>query len=147
MNTYPAVTIEREYDAPVERVFRAWTEPDQLKRWFHHATRTWVESAEVEAKVGGNYRIVVKDEESAMVMFGSYTVIDPPKTIEFTWTWEESSLEKGETVVRIDLKPIGNRTHLTLTHSKLSSEQSSQAHDQGWSGVLSTLETYLTEEN
>jgi uncharacterized protein YndB with AHSA1/START domain len=144
MTVFPSVTIEREYDAPIERVFKAWTEPDQIRQWFHHAENSRVASAEAEASVGGKYRITVDNDDYTMVMFGAYTIVDPPKTLEFTFLWEESSMEKAETLVRVDLEPIGNRTRLKLTHSRLSSEESSQAHGQGWDGVLNSLSTYLS---
>lgn len=135
--------MERELKASAERVFQAWTDPNQLVQWFRGAPGTKVESAEVDLRVGGRYRIVIRSEDDEFIVFGTYSVVDPPRLLEFTWRWEVSSIEPGDTLVRVELLPTDAGTHLRLTHSNFSTERSSQVHDQGWTGVLSTLESYL----
>ncbi len=143
MSQFPAVVMERELKASAERVFQAWTDPNQLLQWFRGAPGTKVESAEVDLRVGGRYRIVIRSEDDEFIVFGTYSAVEPPRLLEFTWRWEVSSIEPGETLVRVELKPTDTGTHLRLTHSNFSTERSSQTHDQGWTGVLSTLESYL----
>lgn len=143
MPKYPPVVIEREYNAPIERVFRAWTDPGQLRQWFKEAPETEIEPAKFDLRAGGDYRIEIKSGDEDYVVYGTYTKVDPPRTLEFTWMWEESSMEPGETLVRVDLEPIGDRTKLTLTHTRFTTERSAQAHDKGWNGVLASLEKHL----
>jgi uncharacterized protein YndB with AHSA1/START domain len=140
---FPAVVMERELKASAERVFQAWTDPTQLVHWFRGNPGTKVESAEVDLRVGGRYRIVIRSEDDEFIVFGTYSVVDPPRVLEFTWRWEVSSLEPADTLVRVELQPTGAGTHLRLTHTNFSTERSSKAHDQGWTGVLATLESYL----
>jgi uncharacterized protein YndB with AHSA1/START domain len=147
MNEIPSVTIEREFDAPIDRVFEAWTQPQNLRQWFHASENTVVDAADVDLRVGGRYRLAIRDPESLYVVFGSYLRIEAPHVLEFTWQWEVSSLEQAETVVLLELTAIGDRTKLRLTHSKLSTSRSYQAHDQGWIGVLETLATFVQSEN
>ena len=146
MTEYPAVTIERELDASIERVYEAWTQPAKLLKWFHGSEAVRVESVDVDLREGGAYRITLRDPEDEMVVFGHYTRVDPPRSLEFTWQWAVSSLEKAETLVLVELESHGPRTLLRLTHSRLSSERSSQAHDAGWSGVLSSLASFVRLE-
>jgi uncharacterized protein YndB with AHSA1/START domain len=142
------VVIERELRAPVERVFSAWTDPTKLCQWFKSSQAMKIDSAEVDLKVGGGYKIVLKDDEDTYVVFGRYTQIDAPHRLEFTWQWEVSSMEPGETLVFLELSPHPVGTLMRLTHSRFSSERSFQAHEGGWSGVLNTLATFVeSQEN
>lgn len=143
MSDFPAVVLEREYPASIERVYRAWSDPNQLTQWFRGSPGTKVESADVDLRVGGRYRIVIRSEDDEFVVFGAYSAVEPPHLLEFTWQWEISSLEPAETLVRVELRPTEAGTHLRLTHTNFSTERSSQAHDVGWIAVLATLESYL----
>ncbi len=142
------VVIERELKVPVDRVFSAWTDPAKLCRWFKSSQAMKIEAADVDLQVGGGYRIVLKDEDGdTMVVFGHYTRIEPPQLLEFTWQWEVSSLEKGETLVLVELLPHTVGTLMRLTHTLFSSERSYQAHEMGWSGVLATLTAFVESED
>ena len=53
--------IERTFDAPVERVFEAWTSEEVLRRWLHGMPGWETPTAEVDLRVGGRIRIVMRD--------------------------------------------------------------------------------------
>jgi uncharacterized protein YndB with AHSA1/START domain len=146
-NPDASIVIERELKAPVERVFSAWTDPTKLCRWFRASEALEIASVDVDLQVGGMYRIVLKDPEDTMVVFGRYTKIDAPHLLEFTWQWEVSSLEPGETLVLLELFPHVIGTLMRLTHSRFSTERSHQAHDKGWNGVLATLTAFVESED
>ncbi len=143
MTPFAPLVIDREYPVPIERVFRAWSDPVQLQQWFRGSSEAVVESAEVDLRVGGGYRIVIRIEDDEFVVFGHYSAVETPTLLEFTWKWEVSSLEPGETLVRVELTPLDGGTRLRLTHSNFSTERSSQTHDAGWIRVLATLDSYL----
>ena len=147
MSGFPAVVLEREFPVPVERVFQAWTDPLHLSRWFRGSSETLIESAETDVRVGGRYRIVIRSESDQFIVFGTYSAVEPPTLLEFTWQWEVSSLEPAETLVRVELSPTAAGTHLRLTHTNFSTERSSQAHDGGWLRVLASLESYLGQNS
>jgi uncharacterized protein YndB with AHSA1/START domain len=56
-----ALRIERTFDAPVERVFEAWTSEEVLRRWLHRMPDWETPTAEVDLRVGGRIRIVMRD--------------------------------------------------------------------------------------
>ena len=64
MSTHPpgaTVRIERTFDAPVQKVFAAWTSEQVLQRWWH-AMHDWeTPSAELDLRVGGTIRIAMRD--------------------------------------------------------------------------------------
>ena len=142
MTTEPVV-ITRQIKSPIEKVFAAWTDPAQLSQWFAPESGT-IQEADIDLRPGGAFKIAFVAESDRFCAFGTYLRIDSPRLLEFTWKWEESSIERGESVVTIELVPTGNVTELTLTHAKLESATSCEAHLKGWDSVLGRLATYAT---
>ena len=133
--------IRRELPAPVEEVFKWWSEPDLLRQWM---TPVGTAEAEIDLRVGGKLRLVMRDGDIAIEHLGEFVEIDPPRRLAFTWrsvyTGEEGSL------VVVDLEPVGERaTLLRLTHSRLRAGAVA-SHGQGWGSMLDRLAAALRLE-
>ncbi len=90
--------IERTFQAPAERVFEAWTSEEVMRRWFH-AEHDWeTTEAEVDLRVGGEVRVVMRDPGTDVAYGGGgrYTEIDPPRRLAFTWLWDEDAVRSHE---------------------------------------------------
>jgi uncharacterized protein YndB with AHSA1/START domain len=84
----PTITITRDFDAPAERVFRAWTEPDLVTQWLGPKSTT-MKLAEWEAHTGGKYRYSAwHDDEEVASFYGSFHEVRPSERIVWTFTWE-----------------------------------------------------------
>ena len=82
------ILITREFAAPRHLVYRAWTTPELVKRWWsgHHGTPTEVE---LDLRVGGRWRYVLKTTEGFEVAFhGEYREIVPDERIVYTAVYE-----------------------------------------------------------
>lgn len=136
--------IERTFQAPAERVFDAWTSEEVMRRWFHgeHAWETPV--AEVDLRLGGNVRVVMRDPDKGEDYGGGghYTEIDPPRRLVFTWTWDDDE-ESRETLIELDFEEVDGATTVRLTHSNLRDTESVVSHEGGWSNCLDNLERAL----
>ena len=79
------VRIERTYAASAEDVFDAWTSPEVMRRWFH-AGRDWdTPVAEVDLRVGGDVRVVMRRPDGSEAgAQGEYTLIDRPRRLVMT---------------------------------------------------------------
>ena len=132
-----SLRVRRTFQAPRERVFRAWTSAEELKRW--HAPPLHTTSlAEVDPRVGGRYRIhMLAPDGAEHRVTGVYREIDPPKKLVFTWTWEGSAM--GDTLVTVEFLDRGATTELILTHELFPSEDARDQHEAGWNGVLDRL--------
>jgi uncharacterized protein YndB with AHSA1/START domain len=137
--------MKRTFDAPPERVFDAWTSEEVMRRWFHgrHGWETPV--AEVDLRVGGALRVVMRDpdEDTEYGGGGNYTEIDPPRRLAFTWVWDD---EPHETLIEIDFEEAGGRTTVRFAHHGLWDEQAVRSHEGGWSACFDNLESALLEE-
>ena len=115
MNSGTTLVIKRTFAATPERVFAAWTNEAILKSWFCPGEDMTIPVAEVDAREGGDYRIVMqnKDDETYSPS-GTYEKIVENRQLIFSWKWADSDLV---TRVTIDLKPVNsNETELRLTH-------------------------------
>ena len=125
--------IRRVFQAPPERLFRAWTTPEELKRW-HAPGALTVELAEVDLRVGGRYRIHMREPGGAVhKVSGTYRVVEPPRRVVYTWQWEGDPVE---TQVMLEFIPKGAGTELVLTHGGFPTDDMRAHHEQGWTGIL-----------
>jgi len=131
--------LKRSLEAPREEVFQAWTDPDEIKKWFAPGP-AFVPEASVELRVGGRYRIAMRDEtnNSSHVATGVYREIKPPERLVFTWSWEGDP-QSGEMLVTVELREQGKGTELVLTHELFTTVESKQRHEEGWIGCLDKL--------
>jgi len=135
--------LERTFDAPREEVFRAWTDPEVLRRWWA-AQPTWESPlAETDVRVGGRYRLSMRDPDSGEehTVGGEYVEVTPPERLVYTWTWEgsdEDSTSAGS-IVTVEFREDGDGTTVVLTHDGITDGQSRDNHAHGWSGCLDNL--------
>ncbi len=119
--TLPAdeqILITREFDAPKHLVYKAWTTPELVKRWWH-ANRGEVTLAEIDLRVGGMWRYVMVADGGFEVGFhGEYREIVPNERIVSTEVYEGLpegvSEEEGATVNTATFTEVDARTTVTL---------------------------------
>jgi len=144
-NAAAAVRIERRYGAAPEKIWRAWTDPEALKRWW--CPDKWVcTAAEIDLRAGGEYRIGMRQQETGQVLTiaGQYLEVLPPEKLVYTWTWTGGPFDgAGPTRVTVVLRESGGGTDLILTHDQFVSVEMSNEHNKGWNAVLNRLEAYL----
>jgi len=136
--TKPSLTLKRRINAPPAKVFKAWTDPAQIKRWFG-PTEIETLLAEADVRTGGRYHIVMRaaDGEEHDVS-GTYREVVPDQKLVFTWAWRTTP--ERQSLVTVDLKGDGDGTMLTLTHEQFFDEAARDRHRSGWSGCLDKLE-------
>jgi len=142
--TKPSLTLKRRIDAPVERVWQAWTSGETLKRWFGPSDTLEVTVADVDLRIGGHYRIVVRGSDGEKHEVGGiYRAIEPHARLVFTWAW--ASTPERESLVTVALAADGNATILTLTHEQFADEPARDRHEKGWTGCLEKLARHLSQ--
>jgi uncharacterized protein YndB with AHSA1/START domain len=115
------ILITREFDAPRHLVYRAYTEPDLIKRWWS-GDRGEVTSIEVDLRVGGSWRYVMVANEGFEVAFhGEYRELVPGEKIVSTEVYE--GMPDASALDTVSLTEQDGRTTLTILV-----EHSEQAH-------------------
>jgi uncharacterized protein YndB with AHSA1/START domain len=138
----PTLRIERTFNAPAQRVFEAWTSPEVMRRWWH-VGRDWETSvAEVDLRVGGAVRVMMRDPEKGKEYGGGgqYLEIDPPRRLVFTWYWDGNDTRQ---IIEIDFEEADGVTTVRFTHRDLWNEEAVRDHEDGWSKCFDNLERVL----
>jgi uncharacterized protein YndB with AHSA1/START domain len=134
--------IERSYRAPAEAVFDAWTSEEVIRRWWH-AEHDWeTTEAEVDLRVGGIVRVVMRDpgKDAEYGGGGHYTEIDRPNRLAFTWLWDGNDTRQ---LIELEFEERDGVTAVRFTHSGLWSEEAVRSHEQGWNRCFDNLERAL----
>ena len=82
------LVFERTFDAPRERVWQAFTDPEQVPRWWgQRHTTTIVE--EMDVRAGGKWRYVSRaPDRDAVAFYGEYLEVDPPRGFKWTFMFD-----------------------------------------------------------
>ena len=143
--------VTRFIKAPRERVFEAWTNPDQLMHWMGPGV-SYLTSAKNDLRVGGRYELKMNTtgcygEEGIVGVGGVYKEIKKPSRIVFTWAWTDNPRDGGdETTVTVDLVEVQGGTQLTLTHEGFTTVESRDGHNDGWTRTIDKLERLADKE-
>ena len=132
------VRIERTFRAPAADVFDAWTSPEVMRRWFHCAPDWQTPEAEVDLRVGGKVRIVMRQPDGTEAeASGEYTLIDRPNRLAMTWTFQDEPA--NEQLIELSFSESGGETRVVLVNSGISTGARRDAQDWGWNGCLDQL--------
>jgi len=136
------VRIERTFAASAEEVFDAWTSPEVMRRWFHCAPDWGTPEAEVDLRLGGKVRVVMRRPDGTdAAAQGVYTLIERPHRLAMTWTFDDDPA--NEQRIELFFSESAGSTTVLMVNSGISTDQRRDAQDAGWRGCLDQLERAL----
>jgi uncharacterized protein YndB with AHSA1/START domain len=134
--------IERSFAAPAEAVFDAWTSPEVMRRWFHCGPDWDTPVAEVDLRVGGAVRIVMRRPDGSQAAAnGVYTMIDRPHRLVMRWTFDDEP--SNQQLLELAFSEAEGTTTVVLINSDISTDERRDDQDTGWRGCLDQLERLL----
>ena len=139
--------IERIFDAPRELVFRVWTTPEHLMRWWGPKDYRAV-AYEMDFRPGGAYRSCIEAPDGARSwMSGVYQEIVAPERIVMTFGWDADRILGVENVVTVTFaSTAGGRTLFRFHQTPFGSIAARDSHFGGWSELLDRFDAYLAKE-
>jgi uncharacterized protein YndB with AHSA1/START domain len=137
------LAVRKIIQATPEKLFTAWTQPEQLKRWWGPASVICVD-AEVDLRIGGRYRIGNKLPDGTILWItGEFQVIEPPHKLVYTWRIGPESQPAELVTVFFESRPAG-ATEVIVVHERIPDKTARDTHEQGWVGCLDGLAKYLS---
>jgi uncharacterized protein YndB with AHSA1/START domain len=134
--------IERTFAASAEDVFDAWTSPEVMRRWFHCAPDWETPEAEVDLRVGGRVRVVMRRPDGTeFEARGEYSLIDRPRRLVMTWTFADDP--SNEQLIELVFSESGGSTTVLMLNSGISTVERRDAQDWGWRGCIEELARVL----
>jgi uncharacterized protein YndB with AHSA1/START domain len=138
------LTITRTIAAPPERVFAAWTRPEDFSVWFGgDAVDVPTESVLMDVRVGGRWTAVMHVPDGSEIYWhGRYTEVDPPRRLAFTMDDDPASDTVEPVVVTFAPAAGGTEMRLTQPRDDLTNEQLAQTL-LGYNSFFDTMEILL----
>jgi uncharacterized protein YndB with AHSA1/START domain len=137
------LVVERTYNAPVEKVWKAITDKDQIKHWSF-------EIKELRPEVGFEFQFYGGTEEKQYLH--RCKVLEVVKLKKFRYSWRYEGYE-GDSIVTFELLAEGKKTRVKLTHDVLESFPKSNPDfdrknfEEGWSSIIGTTLKEFVETN
>lgn len=136
--------MTRTFDAPRSLVFKVWTQPEHLARWWGPRDFTLI-SYKADVRPGGSFRFGVRSPEGTdHWAHGIYREVTEPERLAFTTAWEyPDGKPKHETLVTLTFAERDGKTKLTLRQAVFESVTARDLHRGGWSSTMELLAEYL----
>ncbi|MEN8161274.1 MAG: SRPBCC domain-containing protein [Myxococcota bacterium] len=133
--------MERSFDAPRERIYRAFTDPALRSRWLRPADDWTVPTTELDPRVGGAYRDVFRSPEGEEFSeHGRFEELREPERLVYSCRFEGGGVVEPEMRVVIDLDDAGGgKTRVRLAQTGYRSRQNRDEQEQGWPLFLDQL--------
>ena len=142
----PSLTLNRSYPVAPEKVWRAWTDPQALKRWWGPGGDSAVSVADLDVRKGGKFRIVFGGPEgNAHEVQGVYQEVVPHRKLVFTWAWPNSTPER-ESVITIEFRAAGAGTEFVFRQEQFFDATVRDNHRRGWTESFVKLDKFLRGE-
>ncbi len=143
--TRPELRLARRYPVAPEKVWRAWTDPQVMSRWFGPGDPNAVLVADLDVRPGGKYRIRFRtpDGEEHEVG-GRYEVVEPPHRLVYSWAWH--STPERVSRVAITLRAVDGGTDFELLHDRFFDEAARDNHRRGWGATFEKLDAFLASQ-
>jgi uncharacterized protein YndB with AHSA1/START domain len=138
-STGQEILVTREFDAPRERVFRAWTDPDDVAAWYgpeHFDTPR--DKVRIELRVGGRYELTMVRRGGGAEFPLSYEIVElvePELLVLRSDPIPEAGIHEA-TFTRIELHDLGGRTRMVLTDGPYADGGPAEA---GWRAAVDKL--------
>jgi uncharacterized protein YndB with AHSA1/START domain len=130
------VQVIRRFNASPERVFDAWLDPEQARRFLFSTPAGQVVRVEIDARVGGGFLIVDRRNGEDVEHRGEYLELDRPRRLVFDFMVPKFSRQKSR--VSVDIVAVDGGCELTLTHAGVLPDYE-KATQGGWTGILDGL--------
>jgi uncharacterized protein YndB with AHSA1/START domain len=146
MQQQSTIAVQREITlaASPETVFAAFTEPEQLVRWWGEDGVYRMTGLERDLRPGGAVRYTSMHADGrAFVALGTYSVVEAPSVLQYTWRYEGGFPIAEETLIRMELTPCDGGTHLRLVHAGFPDQAVADMHAANWEGVFGWVRPYV----
>jgi uncharacterized protein YndB with AHSA1/START domain len=139
------VLITRTFDAPRERVFRAWTDPDEVAAWYGPGEHvdTPREKIRIDLRVGGRYELTMvhrADGAEFAIGYDIIELVEPELLVLRSDPMPQMGMHEP-TITRVELQDLGDRTRMILTDGPYAESRHAEA---GWNTAFDQLAAFVT---
>lgn len=139
------IELTEHFSVPVEKLFQAWTEEEQLKQWWHPMDDS-LENVTNELQEGG--AIVYEFQSKDFRVSGNYKEAEMNKKLVYSWDWEfKEGLENENYTLTIEFESEGSGSVLRVKQDGLHSDEAIKPHKDAWEIGLQSLKAHLEKSS
>jgi uncharacterized protein YndB with AHSA1/START domain len=127
-----SLSLQRDYQAPPERVFEAWTDVELLRQRFGCGPEMLWNVHQWDVRVGGAIHMSLTFDSGPFEVKGEFVVVEPSRRLRYRWS--------GNRIVDVTIEAHGVGSRLRLEHSGLATDEECAITDAGWTSALEQLE-------
>jgi uncharacterized protein YndB with AHSA1/START domain len=137
------IAVTRVFDAPRERVWREWTEPEAFADWFGgEATEVPLSTVSMDVRPGGRWRLTMKTGQADIHWAGEYRDVVPPERLVFTIT--DRPDHDARELITVELADLSDgRTEMRFEQTGHMTPEQYRAAEQGWGTFFARLDARL----
>lgn len=137
------VEATKQFDVPVEKLFQAWNDPEQLKQWWKPMGKDLMEVSN-DLKVGGEVRYTFGG--GSLIISGNYERVKVNETLVYTWNWHfpEDASKNARYKLTIQFLAKGNGSEIHVNQEDTQSQENLHPNENGWEKGLSDLHGFLS---
>lgn len=139
------ISFTRVFDAPLERVWREWTEPEAFADWFGGAaSEVPLETVSMDVRPGGSFRLTMfaGPERREIRWWGEYREVVEPERLVFAIS-DESDPDRYE-LVRVELRALDDgRTEMRFEQRGTMTREAYEQAEQGWGAFFARMDERL----
>ena len=144
-NTEKAVVhVTKNFPVKKEELYKAWTEPEQLKQWWKPMGKQ-LTAVENNIKQGGQIRYQFEDD---LQVSGTYKEVDEGTKLVYSWKWQfpQESVHNGDYRLTVEFKDSEEGSALDVSQENIQQEHAVKPHEEGWNEALDALHQHVSKK-
>jgi len=142
-----SLRLERSFAAPREKVFRLWTDPQAVAKWFLPPENAhWTEPPTFGARPGGRFSLRLIARDKSYDLHGTFLEVRSPEKLVLNWRWDTDSPlagSPGNTQVAIEFSTHDEKTNTVLTQFGFQNDESRGEYERGWNRCFREMDKLL----
>lgn len=143
------LNVSKEFSVPVERLYKAWINPEDLKQWWRPMGNQ-LQQATTKPEQGAPIEYVFATEQGthSFTITGTYKEVQDGARLVYTWNWQVPAQAVGDSefLLTIVFSSQGSSSRIEVTQDNFKDEEALQPHREGWEKALNDLHRYLSQQ-
>lgn len=143
------LTLSKDFNVPVARLYQAWITPDDLKQWWRPMGNI-LQHATTPPKQDGQIEYVFANEQGAhsFTITGVYKEVQEEKKLVYTWNWQIPAATVGDSafLLTIEFSAAASGSRINVTQENFTDEEAVHPHQDGWEKALTDLQQFLSQQ-